>query len=145
MLKLVLRERLDRERSASHVVVVSATDGGSPSRTGTMSVVVDVLDANDNRPEFSQQTYEVSVTSSITVTSSHRRRRLGAYLLCVSLEQHSFRDDAMIWTLLRRRHSDTAFTSLTLLNLSFIIIRTIVYIFKNVTFVVYAIVDQPTI
>jgi len=59
VLKLVLRERLDRERAATHGVVISACDGGTPPRTGSMLVVVDVLDANDNRPEFGQQTYEV--------------------------------------------------------------------------------------
>lgn len=65
VLKLVLRENLDRERTSSHIVVVSAVDGGSPPRTGSMIIVVEVIDANDNRPEFNQQTYEVNSRSSI--------------------------------------------------------------------------------
>lgn len=63
VLKLVLRENLDRERTSSHIVVVSAVDGGSPPKTGSMIVVVEVIDANDNRPEFTQQTYEVNSLS----------------------------------------------------------------------------------
>lgn len=61
ILRLVLREKLDREMDSSHVFVVSAMDGGHPSLTGSMTIQVDVADANDNTPVFEQTTYEVTI------------------------------------------------------------------------------------
>jgi len=60
-LRIVLRGRLDRERASSHSVVVKAVDGGSPARTGSTVVVIEVQDANDNRPVFGQHQYEVRI------------------------------------------------------------------------------------
>jgi hypothetical protein len=59
VVKLVLGACLNRERTASHSVVLSAVDGGTPPETGSMTIIVEVIDANDNLPEFSQNTYEV--------------------------------------------------------------------------------------
>lgn len=47
--KLMLVRALDREVRDTHRLVVSAFDGGQPRRTGTLNVIVEVLDANDNR------------------------------------------------------------------------------------------------
>ena len=47
--KLVLTRALDREQRDTHRLVVTAFDGGRPRRSGTLNVVVKVLDANDNR------------------------------------------------------------------------------------------------
>jgi len=47
--KLVLVSALDRENTDTHRLVVSAFDAGQPRRSGTLNVVVKVLDANDNR------------------------------------------------------------------------------------------------
>ncbi|XP_075930158.1 neural-cadherin-like [Petromyzon marinus] len=46
-----LSGRLDRESSERHLLLVLATDGGSPPRTGTATLLVPVLDVNDNAPE----------------------------------------------------------------------------------------------
>ncbi|XP_030315246.1 LOW QUALITY PROTEIN: protocadherin alpha-3-like [Calypte anna] len=56
---LVLAKPLDRETVPVHRLVVTASDGGRPSLTGTMELVISVLDANDNAPQFNQSVYSV--------------------------------------------------------------------------------------
>ncbi|XP_028445922.1 protocadherin beta-16-like [Perca flavescens] len=55
--ELVLNKELDREEQHELRLLLSALDGGSPQRTGTATVHVTVLDANDNAPVFSQTVY----------------------------------------------------------------------------------------
>lgn len=59
--ELVLKKALDRETQAEHVLRINGIDGGSPARSGTASVHVRVLDANDNVPVFSQRVYKAFV------------------------------------------------------------------------------------
>jgi len=59
-LRLVLRERLDRELEDGYLVTVLAVDGGDPPKTGSVTVNISVLDANDNNPQFDNSSYEVS-------------------------------------------------------------------------------------
>ncbi|KAM9531480.1 protocadherin alpha-13-like isoform 8-T8 [Guaruba guarouba] len=54
---LVLTKPLDRETVPIHHLVLSATDGGRPPLTGTMELLVTVLDVNDNAPQFNQSVY----------------------------------------------------------------------------------------
>ncbi|XP_032844377.2 protocadherin alpha-2 isoform X2 [Tyto alba] len=56
---LVLTKALDRETQPVHRLLVTASDGGRPSLTGTMELVISVLDANDNAPQFNQSVYNV--------------------------------------------------------------------------------------
>ncbi|XP_071426672.1 protocadherin alpha-2-like [Pithys albifrons albifrons] len=56
---LVLTKSLDRETMPMHQLMVTATDEGRPTLTGTMELVVFVLDANDNAPQFNQSVYNV--------------------------------------------------------------------------------------
>ncbi|NXQ38210.1 PCDA2 protein, partial [Catharus fuscescens] len=58
-LGLILTKALDRETISVHRLVLTATDGGRPSLTGTMELVISVLDANDNAPQFNQSVYKV--------------------------------------------------------------------------------------
>ncbi|XP_038005740.1 protocadherin alpha-2-like isoform X1 [Motacilla alba alba] len=58
---LVLTKSLDRETIPVHRLVLTATDGGRPSLTGTMELVISVLDVNDNAPQFNQSVYKVQV------------------------------------------------------------------------------------
>ncbi|XP_062250259.1 protocadherin alpha-8-like [Platichthys flesus] len=58
---LVLKKALDREQKNKHVLFVTAVDGGKPPRSGTMNVSIIVLDSNDNRPMFSQETYQTEI------------------------------------------------------------------------------------
>ena len=66
-LYLVLDRGLDRETVPEYRLTVSARDGGTPSLTGSLEVVVRVVDANDNAPEFERQVYELVVAESTPV------------------------------------------------------------------------------
>uniref|UniRef100_A0A8C3H942 Cadherin domain-containing protein n=1 Tax=Chrysemys picta bellii TaxID=8478 RepID=A0A8C3H942_CHRPI len=58
--ELVLKKSLDREEIPEHRLLFTSTDGGKPGLTGTVQLVITVLDANDNAPIFNQSVYEVS-------------------------------------------------------------------------------------
>ncbi|KAM6251563.1 uncharacterized protein LJ264_009320 [Porphyrio hochstetteri] len=68
--ELVLAKALDREQAAFHELVLRASDGGEPARTGTARIRVAVLDANDNAPVFSQAEYTVRVPEDVPVGST---------------------------------------------------------------------------
>ena len=59
--KLVLNERLDREKTAKYICQVFAKDGGTEQNTGSLQVNINVLDENDNSPVFSEPIYNVTV------------------------------------------------------------------------------------
>nr|XP_056718429.1 protocadherin gamma-A6-like [Euleptes europaea] len=63
--ELVLEKGLDREQQPIYDLILTATDGGDPVRSGTAEIQVIVLDANDNAPVFSQPVYEASVMENI--------------------------------------------------------------------------------
>uniref|UniRef100_A0A8V5GM75 Uncharacterized protein n=1 Tax=Melopsittacus undulatus TaxID=13146 RepID=A0A8V5GM75_MELUD len=56
---LVLTKPLDRETMPIHHLALTATDGGRPPLTGTVELLISVLDANDNAPQFNQSVYFV--------------------------------------------------------------------------------------
>uniref|UniRef100_A0A673VQN2 Cadherin domain-containing protein n=1 Tax=Salmo trutta TaxID=8032 RepID=A0A673VQN2_SALTR len=59
--ELVLDKELDREEQQELKLLMTAVDGGSPQRSGTVVIHVTVLDANDNAPVFSQAVYKASL------------------------------------------------------------------------------------
>uniref|UniRef100_A0A8C4ZUU0 Cadherin domain-containing protein n=1 Tax=Gadus morhua TaxID=8049 RepID=A0A8C4ZUU0_GADMO len=59
--ELILDKELDREEQQDIKLFLTALDGGSPQRSGTVVIHVTVLDANDNAPVFSQAVYEASL------------------------------------------------------------------------------------
>ncbi|XP_067454505.1 protocadherin beta-15-like [Thunnus thynnus] len=59
--ELVLDKELDREDKKELMLLLTAFDGGSPQRSGTVVIHVTVLDANDNVPVFSQTVYKASL------------------------------------------------------------------------------------
>ncbi|XP_068443449.1 protocadherin gamma-A4-like isoform X19 [Clinocottus analis] len=59
--ELVLDNKLDREKQNDINLLLTALDGGSPQRSGTVVIHVTVLDANDNAPVFSQAVYKASL------------------------------------------------------------------------------------
>ncbi|XP_045140668.1 protocadherin beta-15-like [Echinops telfairi] len=59
--ELVLDKALDREEQPELRVTLTAVDGGAPPKTGTALVIIDVLDVNDNAPEFVQSLYHVQI------------------------------------------------------------------------------------
>ncbi|XP_033989910.1 protocadherin alpha-3-like [Trematomus bernacchii] len=64
---LVLKKPLDREQKAEHRLVLTALDGGSPSKSGSLNVTITVLDANDNHPVFSKDIYTVSLDENALI------------------------------------------------------------------------------
>ncbi|GCC29842.1 hypothetical protein chiPu_0008284 [Chiloscyllium punctatum] len=62
---LVLDKFLDREKQAVHTLLLSALDGGIPTRSGNAQIIIAVLDANDNVPVFDQSVYWVKVIENV--------------------------------------------------------------------------------
>uniref|UniRef100_A0AAY5EAJ9 Cadherin domain-containing protein n=1 Tax=Electrophorus electricus TaxID=8005 RepID=A0AAY5EAJ9_ELEEL len=65
--ELVLLKNLDREKQSMIRLVLTAVDGGRPSRSGTTEIIVIVLDANDNAPVFSKSMYKVLVPENVVL------------------------------------------------------------------------------
>ncbi|XP_026049371.1 protocadherin gamma-A11-like isoform X25 [Astatotilapia calliptera] len=59
--ELVLDTELDREEQQEMKLLLTAMDGGSPQRSGTVVIHVIVLDANDNAPVFTEAVYRASI------------------------------------------------------------------------------------
>ncbi|KAM9849728.1 protocadherin beta-15-like [Aulostomus maculatus] len=59
--ELVLDKELDREEQQEMKLLLTAVDGGSPQRSGTVVIHVIVLDANDNAPVFTQAIYATTL------------------------------------------------------------------------------------
>nr|XP_060630175.1 protocadherin beta-16-like isoform X8 [Anolis sagrei ordinatus] len=55
---LILEKALDREKEPHLELTLTAVDGGVPQRMGTIQINVNVLDNNDNFPEFTQSEYK---------------------------------------------------------------------------------------
>ncbi|XP_019490720.1 PREDICTED: protocadherin alpha-5-like, partial [Hipposideros armiger] len=60
-LELVLKKPVDREETQEHRLLLIAVDGGKPELTGTVQLFINVLDANDNAPEFDKSIYNVKL------------------------------------------------------------------------------------
>ncbi|NXN55687.1 PCD23 protein, partial [Rynchops niger] len=58
-----------REMASSHRLVLLASDRGTPSLNSTATVLITVLDVNDNPPVFSSPEYHIHVKESIPVGS----------------------------------------------------------------------------
>ncbi|XP_028384754.1 protocadherin beta-14-like [Phyllostomus discolor] len=67
--ELVLDRMLDHEKEPELRLTLVALDGGSPPRSGTTSVLIEVLDINDNAPKFPQKLYEVQVLEDTAIGS----------------------------------------------------------------------------
>ncbi|XP_057205183.1 protocadherin gamma-A11-like isoform X18 [Triplophysa rosa] len=65
--ELVMNKELDREQQKEVTLILTAVDGGTPPRSGTVVIHVTVLDANDNAPVFSQAVYKVSLPENSPV------------------------------------------------------------------------------
>lgn len=66
-LALVLKNALDREQQAVHVLTLTATDCGRPKMTGTTQIKILVQDANDNPPVFSASLYRLAIPENYPV------------------------------------------------------------------------------
>uniref|UniRef100_A0A665VUH5 Protocadherin Fat 4 n=1 Tax=Echeneis naucrates TaxID=173247 RepID=A0A665VUH5_ECHNA len=59
--QLSLTQTLDREAQGKYVLLITATDSGSPSLSGTGTVTVLVDDVNDNVPVFTSSTFHTTI------------------------------------------------------------------------------------
>ncbi|XP_033621478.1 protocadherin alpha-4-like [Fukomys damarensis] len=64
-LGLVLRKPLDREETPKIFLELTVTDGGKPELTGTVHLLITVLDANDNAPVFDRTLYAVKLPENV--------------------------------------------------------------------------------
>ncbi|XP_041442031.1 protocadherin gamma-B1 isoform X2 [Xenopus laevis] len=67
---LVLEKPLDRETQTIHELILTASDGGNPTRTGTALIRIIVTDVNDNIPIFSQEVYKVSISENTPINTT---------------------------------------------------------------------------
>ncbi|ESN89854.1 hypothetical protein HELRODRAFT_120472, partial [Helobdella robusta] len=72
-IKLVLIRPLDRESVEEYFIRIVAYDGGSPVRSGAANITVVVIDANDNKPNFEFNSYEVSTVENTPIESTIAR------------------------------------------------------------------------
>ncbi|XP_062855145.1 protocadherin gamma-A11-like [Trichomycterus rosablanca] len=63
--EMVLKTPLDREQQEEHKLILTATDGGTPPKTGTVIINVAVIDTNDNSPVFTQPIYSVHLPENV--------------------------------------------------------------------------------
>uniref|UniRef100_A0A3B1JMS8 Cadherin domain-containing protein n=1 Tax=Astyanax mexicanus TaxID=7994 RepID=A0A3B1JMS8_ASTMX len=66
---LILKKALDREEHAVHNLILTAVDGGVPARSGTASIIVRVLDTNDNAPQFDKDSYTINLMENSPIGS----------------------------------------------------------------------------
>ncbi|KAF7686626.1 protocadherin-18a isoform X2 [Silurus meridionalis] len=59
--ELVVLKELDRETRSSYELRLTASDSGSPSRTGTTLLKITVADSNDNNPVFAEPSYSIDL------------------------------------------------------------------------------------
>ncbi|XP_015205220.2 protocadherin alpha-8-like isoform X10 [Lepisosteus oculatus] len=64
---LILHKPLDRETNTEHKLLLIALDGGNPQRSGTQTIIIDVLDVNDNTPVFDQDIYSVTLQENVPI------------------------------------------------------------------------------
>uniref|UniRef100_A0AAZ1XNV6 Cadherin domain-containing protein n=1 Tax=Oreochromis aureus TaxID=47969 RepID=A0AAZ1XNV6_OREAU len=67
--ELILTKTLDREQQAVHNLILTAVDGGTPARSGTASVIVHILDTNDNPPTFDKENLSVNLMENSPIGS----------------------------------------------------------------------------
>ncbi|XP_072296133.1 protocadherin Fat 2 [Eucyclogobius newberryi] len=70
---------LDREDKPEHSVEVMVSDNGVPPLRSTATVVIRVLDANDNRPKFTDKLFQVKLPAQERAAGKQRACRLVAH------------------------------------------------------------------
>jgi protocadherin Fat 4 len=75
--------RLDRETSSNYSLELRARDRGDPPRSTRATLIVTVLDENDNSPVFDPKQYSASVPENASI---------GASVLQVSHQTHALKE-----------------------------------------------------
>ena len=68
-LYLCVKERLDREVESLYKFNLIARDEGIEPNTGSIAVIINVLDENDNDPQFEKSVYTVTVPEDTHISS----------------------------------------------------------------------------
>ncbi|KAK4886263.1 hypothetical protein RN001_002534 [Aquatica leii] len=68
--QLTTKSKLDREKISKYEIYVVAKDHGIPSQSSTATVLLNILDVNDNNPEFYPLKYFASVPEDTKIGSS---------------------------------------------------------------------------
>ena len=68
--KIVTAKSLDREEASVHSLMVVCVDKGYPAFSNSLSLNVEVLDVNDNRPEFTKRNFEAFVRGKLEASTS---------------------------------------------------------------------------
>nr|DBA30656.1 TPA: hypothetical protein GDO54_006611 [Pyxicephalus adspersus] len=63
-IELILKQQLDREKQQRYKLILTASDGGKPVKTGTTIIQIEVQDVNDNYPVFGQKIYRVNLNEN---------------------------------------------------------------------------------
>lgn len=67
---IITAKTLDRETTAGYTLVVTAQDNGMPSLSDIANIEIEVLDVNDNVPQFEQEFYSASVSEDAPIGTS---------------------------------------------------------------------------
>lgn len=62
--------RLDRETRANYSLEVTAKDRGDPPRSSKQTILINVLDENDNSPMFDPKHYSASIAENASIGTS---------------------------------------------------------------------------
>lgn len=96
-LDLVVNGILDREKRSSYSLLLEASDGGNPKRTGQMTLDVLVQDVNDHAPVFNQSRYHAIISESLPQ---------GSNILQVFASDADEGDNGLVLYEINRRQSD---------------------------------------
>ncbi|XP_029970047.1 protocadherin alpha-C2-like [Salarias fasciatus] len=100
---LILTKTLDREQQAVHNLILTAVDGGTPARSGTASVIVRVLDTNDNAPRFEKNSTKVTISENSPIGS------LVMHLKATDLDEGSNSDITYTYSLYTQEKTQETF------------------------------------
>ncbi|XP_041929700.1 protocadherin alpha-C2-like isoform X12 [Alosa sapidissima] len=101
---LILKKSLDREKQNVHSLILTAVDGGVPARSGTVSIVVRVLDTNDNAPQFDKENYMINLSENTPIGS------LVVKLNATDLDEGSNADMTYLFSLYTSEKTQQTFT-----------------------------------
>ncbi|KAG8579372.1 hypothetical protein GDO81_010845 [Engystomops pustulosus] len=67
--EMILEKTLDREKQSSCKLILTASDGGKPPKTGTAIIRITVQDVNDNFPVFAKDTFQIRLPENPPIGS----------------------------------------------------------------------------
>ncbi|XP_077957399.1 protocadherin alpha-2 isoform X17 [Gasterosteus aculeatus] len=100
--ELVLQKALDREKQSVIHLTLTALDGGKPARSGTLKILVLIMDVNDNAPVFGQPLYKAQVsenapfqTSIVTITAIDLDEGINGEIVYLFIEKGNFNPETL--------------------------------------------------